>query len=337
VGASGPADLAAAVAAAFGLGPVRGQPRSVPGGRSHLLWQVRTSTGRWAVKQLNRSREPWWLADYLVAAGVEAAAFRAGVAMPRPVPPLRPGAGTLADLPIGAGLVSVLVHEWCPGRPLPDLDVPAAVADWVGATLAVLHALPVEPGVAQQYPVYPADEWAVWLRDPPAETSAGFLAAVRDYLPDVDRAERVANQPPGWLTPVRTHRDVKPDNVLVTPDTPILVDWDGAGPDFAEWEAIRAALAFSRTRAGWDRVQFGRTLRAYRAAGGRQIPPEPAAFAGLLRAQVGAAAWLLWRALGHRPVTPPERAAAHGHTLEALADMRASLGQLTVWPHWLTD
>ena len=50
---------------------------------------------------------------------------------------------------------------------------------------------------------------------------------------------------PGDLTPVSTHRDVKPDNVLKTPAGPLLVDWDGAGPDHAEWELTWAALHFS--------------------------------------------------------------------------------------------
>jgi hypothetical protein len=136
---------------------------------------------------------------------------------------------------------------------------------------------------------------------------------------------------------VLTHRDVKPDNVLRTPAGAILLDWDGAGPDVAEWEATRAALAFSRVGAGWDRAGFTRVLRAYRAAGGRRIPPEPGSFTGLLQGQLGGAAWMLWRALGHRPVSPPERAAAHDHTLTILADLRLALRHLDTWTGWLRD
>ncbi|MEN3360733.1 MAG: hypothetical protein V7637_4715 [Mycobacteriales bacterium] len=330
------AGIAAAVAAAFDLGAVLGPLRSVPGGRSHLLWQLRTDTGAWAVKQLNRSREPWWLADHLAAAGVEEAAFRAGVAMPRPVPPLRPADGMLADLPIGGSLVSFLVHEWCAGQPLADVGVPAAVADWAGATLATLHTLPATGG--NTYPVHPVTDWAAWLRD--AADDAGFLAAVRDYLPDVARAVEIVRSAVatrGSRTAVSSHRDVKPDNVLLTPTTPVLVDWDGAGPEVAEWEVTRAALAFSRTGTGWDAAQFGRTLDAYRAAGGRPVPADETAFAGLFRTQLGGAAWLLWRALGHRPVSPAERSAAHGHALETLADMRSSLSRLSTWTRWLAS
>jgi hypothetical protein len=40
---------------------------------------------------------------------------------------------------------------------------------------------------------------------------------------------------------------------------------------------------------------------------------------------------MVWRALGHRPVTTPEQAAAHTHALELLADLRTSLGRLDSW------
>ena len=49
----------------------------------------------------------------------------------------------------------------------------------------------------------------------------------------------------------------------------------------------------------------------------------------------GGAALQLWRALGHRPVTAAERAAAHDHTMEFLTDLRTSLKQLDRWAHWL--
>jgi aminoglycoside phosphotransferase (APT) family kinase protein len=325
-----------AVAAAFGLGTVRGPWEPVPGGRAHRLWKLRTSAGVWAVKRLNRSREPWWLADHVIAAEIEEVASRCGIAMPRPVPPLRPAAPLLADIPVDGTLASFLVHEWCPGTALPAVDVPPAVLDWVGATLAALHALPVALRLADVPPreTHPAAEWATWL-----DGDGEFIATVRAYLPDVARATEIVDRAAPLvgreLIPVFTHRDVKPDNVLLAPASPVLVDWDGAGRDVAEWEATRAALAFSRSATGWSADAFARVLRAYEAAGGRRIAPVTASFAGLLATQLGGAAWMLWRALGHRPVTPAERAADHGHTLEILADLRASLGQLDHWASWL--
>ncbi|MFJ6670640.1 phosphotransferase enzyme family protein [Actinosynnema sp. NPDC091369] len=307
----------AAVAAAFGLGDVVEPWTPVSGGRSHLVWRLRTSRGTWAVKRLNRSREDWWLRDYLEAAEVQLAAYERGFPMPRPVHPLDPVAPLLADVRAGDELESYLVHEWHDGRP-PTGDV----TPWVGATLASLHLLSTDQ--VRDWPPHPVEEWREWLDASPGD----FTAAVRAYLPDIAEAWTIATAPAD-LTPVRTHRDVKPDNVLETQHGPLLLDWDGAGPEYAEWELTRAAVYFSRL--GEDHAAFDRVITSYEEAGGKRPPASPTSFAGLLRVYLRGAAWMVWRALGHRPVTPPERAAAHTHALELLADLRTSLTNLATW------
>ncbi|ONI82268.1 hypothetical protein ALI22I_39770 [Saccharothrix sp. ALI-22-I] len=307
----------AAVAAAFGLGDVLRPWTPVSGGRSHLMWRLRTSRGTWAVKRLNRSREDWWMRDYQVSAEIQLEAYARDFPMPRPVHPLEPAAPLLADVRVGDEVESYLVHEWHEGGPL-TTDVSA----WVGTTLASLHALPA--GGTPDGEPHPVEEWREWLDEAPND----FTDAVRGYLPDIAEARAVAVDT-GDLTPVSTHRDVKPDNVLHTATGPLLVDWDGAGPDYAEWELTRAALHFSRL--GEDRTAFDTVIKSYEEAGGHRPPASPTAFAGLLRVYLGGAAWMVWRALGHRPVTEPERAAAHTHALELLADLRTSLDHLNEW------
>lgn len=303
------------------------------------MWRLETTAGVWAVKQLNRSRETWWMNDYLIAAEVEQAAWGSGIAMPRPLEPVNPAAALLADVAVDGAVVSFRVHQWCEGRVLDDVGF--EVLQWVGETLATLHALPVGLNFADAvvYEPHELHEWQQWLTDVPGDVPVGFVRAVRAYLLDIARAKEIIDQARsdsrGQMTSVFTHRDVKPDNVLLTPTSPILVDWDEAGPDFAEWEVTRAALAFSRRDGGWDQRRFDRVVRTYQAASGREICPLPDSFMGVLRHQLGAAAFLLFRALGHRPVSDAERSAAYGYALEFLAELRASLEQLPRWTGWL--
>lgn len=332
--------IAAAVAQRFELGEPLGPLRAVDGGRSHRMWRLATESGVWAVKELNRSREPWWIEDYLIAARIEQCAWDSALPMPRPRSPREPAAPLLADIDLDGTPTSFRVHEWLDGRHPTHAD--PVDPRWVGETLARLHRLPValDPAGANRYEPYGAQDWRIWLEQSPDDVPSAFLDEVGTRLPEVARAKEIiddaaAGDARASATPVFTHRDVKPDNVLLTARGPVLLDWDGAGLDLAESETLRAALAFSREPAGWDRARFSAVVRSYHAAGGARIPAEQAVFEGVLRSQLGAAAFLLWRALGHRPAAPAERQAAYQHTLELLDALHDSLCALETWTSWL--
>jgi hypothetical protein len=77
---------AAGVARTFGPGEPIGEPRPSRGG-SHLMWRLRTTTGEWEVKSLNRFREDWWLRDFRIAAEIEVGALPALPSSGRRRPP----------------------------------------------------------------------------------------------------------------------------------------------------------------------------------------------------------------------------------------------------------
>lgn len=305
------------VAAAFGLGTVVGEWAPVAGGGSHRMFRLSTTSGEWAVKWLNRSREAWWLREHLLAAEVERTAAAAGVAMPRRCEPL------LAEIPVDGEPAAFQAHEWVHGRPVGPGD--AEVSAWVGATMAVLHRVGA-PAAADERELYPVSAWRTWLRDADVE----LAAVVRAALPVVDTAVGVVAGCRDGLTAVCSHRDVSAGNVLIGDDGPVLLDWDSAGPEVAEWEVTRAALAF-----GGDEPGFRRVVAAYEAAGGPGVPRSRAAFAGVLQGHLVGAQWTLWRALGHRPVTPPERAASRRACVAHLAELERALIRLDEWTTWL--
>jgi hypothetical protein len=83
---------------------------------------------------------------------------------------------------------------------------------------------------------------------------------------------------PGGL--VTSHLDLRPQNVLVGPDGPVLLDWDNAGPIAAEREFARAVHVWS----GGNEVNIEsarRLARAYRGAGGPAVLRGPESFSML--------------------------------------------------------
>jgi aminoglycoside phosphotransferase (APT) family kinase protein len=89
-----------------------------------------------------------------------------------------------------------------------------------------------------------------------------------------------------WVTPseagdlVTSHLDLQPQNVLVGPNGPVLLDWDNAGPVSAERELARAVYVWSgRNQTNIDSAR--RLARAYRSAGGRAEIRGPQSFSML--------------------------------------------------------
>jgi Ser/Thr protein kinase RdoA (MazF antagonist) len=309
------------VAAAFDVGRPTAPLARVDGGISHAVFRLQTTTGRYAAKRLNVVAERWWWDTYHAAARVEQAAAADGVSMPERLPP------RVAVLDLDGVRHHWQLHRWRAGlHPTePDDDV----ADWTGATLAVLHRRRSGDDLAARPALYPLDSWHGWLDGHDTD----FTRRLRRHLPTVAAALELLSRPGPPLTPVASHRDIKPDNVLLTAAGPILIDWDSAGPDIAEHELLRSALAM-----GFERQRpFARTIAAYRRAGGRPIPADPALFHGIVEAQVHTAEWLLWRALGHRGDDPAGQAQAATACLARLRGAAKSLRRIPEWAGWLAE
>jgi hypothetical protein len=276
----------------FGLGTPFSDWAKVVGGRSHSMWSLTTATGRYAVKvfdqTVDHTRSTDWKELFKDAVALELAAWRAGLPLPRPVPVA--GADKtelLAEASVDGSAVTLRVHEWVDAEPVPDDIAEPDLAAAIGGVLADLHRLAVPTRHEQAIGLWHthSDDYLTGLAE---------RARLRGYAwaGEFDRA-RAAYQTVRELVELRhrrtwplitTHRDLGPNNVLLmAAHTPVVVDWDVAGPWTAVEETAAAAVEWAGALTGSPHREATRALiSGYRASGGTLVIPGPEVFAGWL-------------------------------------------------------
>lgn len=227
------------------------------------IWKLSGDGSSWAVKELLFGCDEEQVRR---EAALRQAAENLGIASPRLIPNRR-GAHA-SQLPPSSGGSYVKLYDWIGGTTADASD--PDILDWFGRTMALLHQ--VGEGASETpnswYEQCPeAADWndlhkRIHQTDLPwAEQLGRFIATSAAEL-----AQWVTPSEPGDL--VTSHLDLQPQNVLVGPNGPVLLDWDNAGPTSAERELARALYVWSgRNQINIDSAR--RLMRAYRGAGGR--------------------------------------------------------------------
>jgi Ser/Thr protein kinase RdoA (MazF antagonist) len=331
-----PVISAQAVCDAFGLGAPTGVLVRVPGGRSHRLWRLDSTHGRFAVKELNRKwNNPNYVAWYERAFRVELAAERAGVRLPRPVP-VRDTRACLAELPDGAERpATVRVHEWVDGTALRPEDVHDAAALQAGAILARIHGLGLraEQPLEEILTVWGRDHWYMLL-DRAGAAGASYSERLRAELPTVADLERLIIAARQDSAPVLlSHCDLDPANVLTDDQGQlVLLDWDGASPCGTMHEVASVALDWAGVQTRDAIPAFVRAvIRGYRDAGGRFEAHGPTVFAYFLRGCLNWLEYSVRRSLGENLQDPDDRPVAEGEVVRVLENLPRFAGSVDGW------
>ncbi|WP_406445091.1 phosphotransferase [Streptomyces sp. NBC_00631] len=269
-------DTADLVAEAYALGPGPWTLTPVTRGALGRIWRLSGADGSsWAVKELLFGGDE---EDVEREASLRLAAERLGIASPR----LLAGRdGThLTRVATTAGSSPVKVYDWIEGTTADIAD--PGILDWFGRTMALLHR-------AGEGATETPDGW--YERCPEdGDWKALHEKVAAAGLPWADELGRFigtsAVELARWVTPsdagdrVLSHLDLQPQNVLVAPTGPVLLDWDNAGPASAEREFAQALYVWS----GGNRVAEAlarRLARAYRQAGGPARIHGPESFSML--------------------------------------------------------
>ncbi|MHB8574582.1 MAG: phosphotransferase enzyme family protein [Dehalococcoidia bacterium] len=318
--------LAEAVAGRFALGTPIEPLRPVMGGLMNRMWHLRTTRGRFAVKQFNRDFDnPAYLPGLEQGWRVERAAFEAGISMPRPIVVSGTNA-CIAELPEGGDHPeTVRVHEWIDGRTPGPRDDPVVLGAAVGEMLARLHGLqlPASATPAELLPVFGAGHWTA-LFERTHHAGLPWTERLHAALPALTELETVVSAGRAESGPVLlTHGDADQKNVLLSAGGRfLLIDWDWAGPANPRHELAGAALVWADVNAGDpDPAVIRAVARAYRAAGGSFEGPSALLFAGFFAGQLGWLAFNLRRGLGESLHGPDDRAIAGREVQMLLANL----------------
>jgi aminoglycoside phosphotransferase (APT) family kinase protein len=244
------------------------------------IWKLSGNGSSWAVKELLFGCDEEQVRR---EAALRHAAENLGIASPRLIPN-RHGA-YVSQLASPSGGSYVKLYDWIDGTRADTSD--PDILDWFGRTMGLLHAA----GEGAR------DTPNAWYEQCPDHTDWEDLhkKVHQAGLPWSDALGRFietsAARLAHWVTPadpgdlVTSHLDLQPQNVLVGPDGPVLLDWDNAGSTSAEREFARAVYVWSGgNQANLDSAR--RLARAYRSAGGRAAITGPQSFSMLFATEL---------------------------------------------------
>lgn len=318
---------------ALGLGELTATPEAISGGLLNLMYAVVTTSGKYAVKALNPQimARPTALPNYLLAEQVVTL-----VAEHLPAQPAIRVNGTFMQQIEGQ---YYLVFHWIDGQTLRPAECTEEHCRMMGAILAQIHntdfssmgkneggaELPkgidwqgyLEQGIAQQ---------AVWA-NLMADTTQQLILWNKTVQ---EAAKSLAGEQ------IYSHRDLEPKNVLWSQGSPILIDWESAGPIHPKVDLMETAIYWSVNEDGTvDKGRFDAFLAGYKESKGSLEEahwPSVLAFGFLSRLE-----WLeysLKRSLRLESTDEADQAAGTEQvsaTIRSLIDYDQMIARLASW------
>ena len=276
-----PEGLAEGIAAAFGLGNVKGALTPIRYEYMGRRWCLETDRGRYMLSPLFD-----WINDQQaeVAVDLQERARKAGVLSPVPV--RTPDGGLVRRI----AEQNWRVDEWMDLGPTPVPPVHSSVARRIGEVLAAVHevAPDTDRPIQGQWVADPPGEeaWAEMLKRAEAANKpwADEFAALSRTVGELLRA-RAATPTESVII---SNCDIVPEAVRLGPGgEPVIVHWDFSGPMTREWELGSALLQWALYSG--PNLEAARALMdAYRARSGDAPSLTLGSFS------TGITGWLTW-------------------------------------------
>ncbi len=322
------------ICAWLNLGTPVGTPSAVAGGLLHRMWRLETTTGVYAVKDLNPEiiARPGVPEVYRVSERIVRSVVAAGI-------PAIPAMQQLGDPLLVLSDRSVLVFPWFEGTSVREDAVVPGEGRRIGEVLARLHELHLDTdGLERPDRTAPRVESWLDLFARGAAVEQGWAldpeARVRELADWTQRANDGADELDSDL--VVSHADLDPKNVMWdSQGEPCLIDWEGAGLVSPSVELLDVALNWSGQRIGPPkRDVFEAVLASYLVVRPSTQIQASVAMACCL------GGWLHWlhynarRSLGDTDAGNDERALGAREAETTLGTLRRLAAGIETWASW---
>lgn len=319
----------------YEIGRPVGELKPVSGGLLHRMWELRTTTGHFALKLLNpeiMSREGV-MANYMLSERIAAAAAMAGI----PVV----SAKRVNDNPLNQISDStVMLFDWIDGSVLAPGDCRTEHASMIGTLLHNIHHMnfreqpvPVWKSFGQEHWRALAEE-GIWKGECWAQQIDSGLPELLEWNERFVGASSLLNQ---RLTV--GHRDLNPKNVIWKERChPYIIDWEAAGPTNPTMELLDAALSWSGLDAGQvNKELFMAMINAYRKAGGDALTNIEEGFYGRMGGMLDWLEYNMRRSLRTDIFGESEQRLGTEQVQLTFSSLKELAANIEVWSEWVNQ
>jgi len=319
----------------YGLGDLLTLPRPVTGGLLHRLWEIETTSGHFAVKQLNSQimqklniREAYRRSEQFAVEMIGAG-----------IPTVTALNSMAHDTVQVIDDITVIVYQWVNGIALKPASVNAGQAYQIGQILGKIHTVPLETPYAASAFQDDIFDWADLIASGEAQ-NISWSKSLRSALPLLIEWTTLCNAANSRLhaSLVMSHRDLDPKNVLwADPRSPVVIDWEAVGLINPTLEVVTAALNW----AGWPQIYpqeliLTALFNGYRSVNHVAIDPQTK-----IDALAGAFNLLGWLEFNMRRSTDatnysePERMLGISETLLTFNGLKMLSENFEQWARWV--
>lgn len=324
-----------AACAHYEIGEPLGELKPVTGGLLHRMWELRTTTGHFALKLLNPEimSRAGVMANYMLSERIAAAAAMAGI----PVVLAR----RVKDHPLNQVLgTTVMLFDWIDGSVLTPGDCRTEHASMIGTLLHNIHHMNFQEHPKRVWKSFGAEHWKSLAEDG-IHTGKSWAQQIESGLPELlewnERfvsASSVLNQ-----RLAAGHCDLNPKNVIwKEPCIPYIIDWEAAGPTNPTMELLDAALSWSGLDAGQVKKElFMAMIDSYRKAGGKALTDVEEALCGRIGGMLEWLEYNMRRSLRSDIFGESEQRLGSEQVQLTFLSLKELTANIEVWTEWVKE